>query len=639
VLHICESLERRTLFTALNIVGTSGPDTIKVSVSGGLIHADVNGFMTSQLDGFFDSIVIDAQGGIDRIELDSNGDNPTSISAGLDSDAVYLSPTSLNLDSIQSAVTVNGGGGSTDYLYLDDQSNPFHDSFTLTGNTVARTAFPTLTYSNLTHVLIAGGDNGVTYNVNDTSVRLQLDGGGAADLFNLAAGDVTSLAANVTCIGWGGSGDTMRIDDHTAAGLTHYYLEADSVTTSVTTSGVYFNSTLEHLTLDTATQDDVVHVFATSATCTTNVNTGTGHDTVILGSSGTTPNTLEAIRGPVVVDGGPDTMDTVTLHDNGTAFSDPYTLTPTTVTRPFFGALTYFNCELVELYAEDGNNAIHVTGTMLGTPIFIDPGAGHDDVTVDQTAASADGLTFYAVGITDSAGDDDVIVNPDGTGLAAVSFQASMHLGSLTMASGAWAATPAIGHHFLRTNALTMAPTADLHLGSNDLILDYGGTSPLGTVQNLIKAARNGGFWNGHGILSTAARDNPQHNTTLGAMEATDYMTFYGPAATFDAEPINATCVLVKYTYYGDTNFSGNVNFDDYVRVDVGYNTHLTGWTNGDFDYSGFVNFDDYVLIDIAFNTQSGVLGRLPGDANLGKEPSFLARIDEARLRSRLSIR
>jgi hypothetical protein len=29
---------------------------------------------------------------------------------------------------------------------------------------------------------------------------------------------------------------------------------------------------------------------------------------------------------------------------------------------------------------------------------------------------------------------------------------------------------------------------------------------------------------------------------------------------------------------------------------------------NGDFDGNGQVNFDDYVLIDLAFNTQSGTL-------------------------------
>jgi hypothetical protein len=46
------------------------------------------------------------------------------------------------------------------------------------------------------------------------------------------------------------------------------------------------------------------------------------------------------------------------------------------------------------------------------------------------------------------------------------------------------------------------------------------------------------------------------------------------------------------------------------VRTDNGFNNQLTGWLNGDFDLNGAVNFDDYVLIDLAFNTQSGTLGR-----------------------------
>ena len=52
------------------------------------------------------------------------------------------------------------------------------------------------------------------------------------------------------------------------------------------------------------------------------------------------------------------------------------------------------------------------------------------------------------------------------------------------------------------------------------------------------------------------------------------------------------------------------MNFDDYVRIDSGFNNHKIGWTNGDFDGNGQVNFDDYVLIDLAFNTQSGTLRR-----------------------------
>jgi hypothetical protein len=66
--------------------------------------------------------------------------------------------------------------------------------------------------------------------------------------------------------------------------------------------------------------------------------------------------------------------------------------------------------------------------------------------------------------------------------------------------------------------------------------------------------------------------------------------------------------VLLKYTYYGDTDFSGAVNFDDYAKLDLGFNTNRSGWANGDFDASGVINFDDYALIDLAFNSQIEVL-------------------------------
>jgi hypothetical protein len=68
--------------------------------------------------------------------------------------------------------------------------------------------------------------------------------------------------------------------------------------------------------------------------------------------------------------------------------------------------------------------------------------------------------------------------------------------------------------------------------------------------------------------------------------------------------------VLVKYTYYGDANFDGKVNFDDYARIDAGFNSGATGWLNGDFNEDTRVNFDDYALIDNAFNYQGGSLGQ-----------------------------
>jgi hypothetical protein len=59
----------------------------------------------------------------------------------------------------------------------------------------------------------------------------------------------------------------------------------------------------------------------------------------------------------------------------------------------------------------------------------------------------------------------------------------------------------------------------------------------------------------------------------------------------------------------GDANHDRVVNFDDYVRIDLGFDNHRTGYSNGDFNYDGVINFDDYVIIDTAFNSVA-TLGR-----------------------------
>src|SRR4029079_9972486 len=162
-----------------------------------------------------------------------------------------------------------------------------------------------------------------------------------------------------------------------------------------------------------------------------------------------------------------------------------------------------------------------------------------------------------------------------------------------------------------------------LDLRDNDLILDYSparhgrGGTPLQMIQGLINLGRNGGSWMNGATPSAPAAANDQHNTTLGAMEATDYQSIYGADATFAGEALDTSAVLVNFTYYGDADFNGKVNFDDYVRTDNGFNNHLGGWLNGDFDGNATVNFDDYVLIDLAFNTQAGTVGRPAGRAAL----------------------
>jgi hypothetical protein len=184
-----------------------------------------------------------------------------------------------------------------------------------------------------------------------------------------------------------------------------------------------------------------------------------------------------------------------------------------------------------------------------------------------------------------------------------VTFSATQHLRQL-VSNSALVRMTSSGDRVLVTNSLTITGTGRVDLFNNQAIINYSGASPMNAIEAYIVAARNGGAWTGNGITSSNARIDDPKNTGIGAIEATDFFTVYGAGAQFAGQNIDDTALLLKYTYYGDTDFNGQVNFDDYSRTDAGFNAARSGWFNGDFDMNDNVNFDDYSLIDLAFNTQ-----------------------------------
>ncbi|CAN5554138.1 hypothetical protein BH09PLA1_BH09PLA1_18290 [soil metagenome] len=80
------------------------------------------------------------------------------------------------------------------------------------------------------------------------------------------------------------------------------------------------------------------------------------------------------------------------------------------------------------------------------------------------------------------------------------------------------------------------------------------------------------------------------------------------------ANAMAADHVLPFRVLAGDADGNGTINFDDYARIDNGFNNGLTGFSNGDFNYDGVINFDDYAIIDLAFNTQprpANIIGKV----------------------------
>jgi len=147
------------------------------------------------------------------------------------------------------------------------------------------------------------------------------------------------------------------------------------------------------------------------------------------------------------------------------------------------------------------------------------------------------------------------------------------------------------GSRSLTTKSLSIPAGGKLDLVNNDLVVDYSGASPIGSwtgsaydgITGLIQSGRNGGAWNGNGIITSAASANL---TTLGVAEV-------------------AGDVVVKFTYAGDANLDGKINVDDYGRIDFNVNLPgASGWFNGDFNYDGKINVDDYGVIDFNVGIQ-----------------------------------
>ena len=214
--------------------------------------------------------------------------------------------------------------------------------------------------------------------------------------------------------------------------------------------------------------------------------------------------------------------------------------------------------------------------------------AGTGTPTEELLASDAPSLALAAGAGTDAltvAGAVAVPVTP--TGFESVAVTAG---GSLTLAGD-----PSAVRGVVSVGSLSIATGGRVDVGTADLIVT--GT-PLATVSGWTATAFAGGTWTGPGLTSSAAAADGHHLTAVGVVTA-------GPVASFDGVPVAPSAVLVRATYYGDSDLSGQVNAADYARIDNGFVNQLTGWANGDLNYDGVVDGSDYALADNAFDQQA----------------------------------
>jgi hypothetical protein len=139
-----------------------------------------------------------------------------------------------------------------------------------------------------------------------------------------------------------------------------------------------------------------------------------------------------------------------------------------------------------------------------------------------------------------------------------------------------------------KVTALSIGSNARLDLTDNDLVIDYGVSSPAATVRQMLQDGR---------LFSSLAdstfRLGYRDNNIPGNI-----------VSTFSGLPVDASSLLINYTYAGDTNVDGAVDAIDLGNLAAGWN-HASLWYTGDFNYDGITNVADLKLL--ADNWQQGV--------------------------------
>lgn len=159
-----------------------------------------------------------------------------------------------------------------------------------------------------------------------------------------------------------------------------------------------------------------------------------------------------------------------------------------------------------------------------------------------------------------------------------------------------------------RVNSLNIAVGGAVDLNDNDLLIDYTGVTPIGSVRAYLFAGQ---------LFSTTANSSTSPKFAIGYRENSTGL------ASFSGQAIDSTTLLVAYTLSGDANVDGNVNTVDFNNLAGAFGLAGQFWINGDFNYDGLVNSIDFTSLAANYGSTTTV-GAGPVLGATVPEPSLL---------------
>jgi hypothetical protein len=284
--------------------------------------------------------------------------------------------------------------------------------------------------------------------------------------------------------------------------------------------------------------------------------------------------------------GAPGFADSVaTFGTNGGALTTPQTVNTEQSTT--LGAITFDNSAgytiggagSITLDVSTGSASINV---LSGSHTIQVPVVAVDDTTITSAAGSGVALTgnLTATGKTITK-----------AGAGSVQFQ-NVRAGGLNISAGSarisakGTANAPAGTSVVQ--ALSISSGTSLDLTNNSMIVDYSG--PVGTLVNDVRQHLQSGR-----LISSSG-------TSLTGLGYGDNALLN--RSDFAGQTVDASSLLIKFTYFGDSDLDGDVDVADLGNLASHWQT-ASVWTGGDFDYNGSVDVNDLGLL--ASNWQAGV--------------------------------
>ena len=258
-------------------------------------------------------------------------------------------------------------------------------------------------------------------------------------------------------------------------------------------------------------------------------------------------------------------------------------------------------------YTIAGTNALTLDATVGSAAVSVSDGSHAitapvvliDPTTIDVAPAQS------VLTLTGSIGASGIGVTKNGAGALHVR---PLRAQSLTINAGTvkFLTNPAGPTSVVRSLSIAggTAPTAQLDLADNAMVIDYdGGNSPLATVRAQVTSGYADATWEGPGIVCSGPGSGTTHG--MGYAESSAVFTIF--PATFLGESVDDTSVLLRYTRYGDADLDGVVNLNDFNRLAANFGLSAGArWSQGDFNYDGVVNLNDFNRLAANFGQSAG---------------------------------